>query len=155
MCLGSSAEGNILSDTWLRIRRRNFSLWADNQIESSHAPASSWQRLCSRSTYPYKYKAGEGTAGQWFLPSRSNTVRNTFLKGCWDVRAVGDDDEKGVSKCMPARVTTMGCNISRAFSRRRPKVVRKRSGNEGGVAEDAGLGPGSARNGISHTESCH
>lgn len=75
------------------------------------------------------------------------------MKGWWNVRGVGND-EKGVSKCMPARVTTMGCNITRAFSRQRPKVVRKRSDDEG-VAEDAGLGLGSARNGISHIESCH
>lgn len=61
---------------------------------------------------------------------------------------------RGVSKCMPTRVTTMGCNITRAFSRQKAKVVRKRSGNEG-PAEDAGLGLGSARNGISHIESCH
>ena len=43
---------------------------------------------------------------------------------------------------MPAKVTTMGCNITRAFSRRLKVVRGNRGGNEG-VAEDAGGGFGS------------
>lgn len=64
---------------------------------------------------------------------------------------------EGVSKCMPARVTTMACNITRAFSleteRWRGETVR--ATREGTLAEDAGLDPGSGRNGISNTKSCY
>ncbi|CAL1683682.1 unnamed protein product [Lasius platythorax] len=59
---------------------------------------------------------------------------------------------------MPARVTTMACNITRAFSSEAEGGEEKRSGTrrEGEtLAEDAGLDPGSGRNGISNTKSCY
>lgn len=62
-------------------------------------------------------------------PPKSNTVRNTFLKRYWECSKSRRDDE-GASKCMPAKVTTMACNITRVFSSEAAKVARRNGADD-------------------------
>lgn len=116
-------------------------------------PAFSRATLTSaRSIYLYDL-AGERreAAGGVFRVQEVTPFQKYFPEGMLGRSRSRGDDERDLSKCTPARVTTMGCNITRAFS----SETVGGEGTEGKLRKMRGRVPGLGRNGISNIKSCY